>query len=449
MSKFFSTKTKDSIRQILTKLRGEGVGAVLARGAGASFIIKICGTGIAFVTQIFLARVMGTEQYGIYIYVVTWLNILVLIAKMGWDTLLLRYIAKYETQAEWGTLRGILETSNRFALIGSFTVSISVALVVWMLKEQLNSELALTFWIGCGLVPLLTLTRLRQTALQALKRISLAQLPELILRQLFLAIFICFLSIALSQQVNASTAISLDILALSICFLLSSYWLNNSLPKPVATAISTYHNREWFITALPLFLISGMHMILNYTDTLMLGVILGSTKAGIYTVVSRISTLITFGLGAVNAIAAPIISQLYTSGKHSELQKIVTLAARGIFIFSFPIALLLILFGYKVLALFGSEFIQGYEALKILALGQLVNALAGSVGILMTMTGHQREAALVIGTSAMLNILLNAWFIPLWGVTGAAVATTLTIAMWNIALAFFVWKRLNLRATIL
>lgn len=65
----------------------------------------------------------------------------------------------------------------------------------------------------------------------------------------------------------------------------------------------------------------------------------------------------------------------------------------------------------------------------------------------MTMTGHQKEATRVIGGSAVLNILLNACLIPIWDIQGAAIATAVTTATWNVVLTFFVWQRLGLRAT--
>ena len=101
-----------------------------------------------------------------------------------------------------------------------------------------------------------------------------------------------------------------------------------------------------------------------------------------------------------------------------------------------------------MLGLFGPEFTRGYWALAILTVGQLVNASVGSVGFLMSMTGHQREAARVFAGAAVLNVVLNASLIPLWGINGAAIATATTTIIWNVALALYVWRRLGVRATI-
>lgn len=101
-----------------------------------------------------------------------------------------------------------------------------------------------------------------------------------------------------------------------------------------------------------------------------------------------------------------------------------------------------------LLSLFGSEFTVGYSALVILTVGQLVNALAGSVGFIMTMTGHQREAAWVTFGSTVLNISLNAILIPRFGIEGAATATAFTTALMNIVMFGYVQKRLQLNPTV-
>jgi O-antigen/teichoic acid export membrane protein len=116
--------TKNSInRELNGPSYQKSLKQILVRGASASFILRIAGTGIAFAAQIILTRLMGAEHYGNYIYVLTWINILVLFGKMGWDIVLLRYVAVYNVHEEWGKLKGILQSSSRITLIKSFIVS--------------------------------------------------------------------------------------------------------------------------------------------------------------------------------------------------------------------------------------------------------------------------------------------------------------------------------------
>lgn len=104
--------------------------------------------------------------------------------------------------------------------------------------------------------------------------------------------------------------------------------------------------------------------------------------------------------------------------------------------------------GPTLLELFGSEFSVGYDVVTILLVGQIVNALAGSVGFIMIMTKHQKEAAWIVSISAAINIALNYLLIPQFGLEGAAVATALTMVVRNVCMVVFVLNILKINPTI-
>jgi O-antigen/teichoic acid export membrane protein len=85
--------------------------------------------------------------------------------------------------------------------------------------------------------------------------------------------------------------------------------------------------------------------------------------------------------------------------------------------------------------------------LVIMVAGQLVNALVGPVGLLLTMTGEQKAAVWILGVSAAVGIALGFLLIPTHGIVGAAWATTASRAGWNVAMAVAVWRRMGVRAT--
>jgi O-antigen/teichoic acid export membrane protein len=225
--------------------------------------------------------------------------------------------------------------------------------------------------------------------------------------------------------------------------------LQKALPKSVSDVKPAYAQRQWLKVSLPLLLVDGMQILLKRTDIIMIGAILGSDDAGIYSAASRISNLVVFPLMAINAILAPMISELYRTGRGPELQRIIRLASRAIFMFTLVVSIILAVSSKFMLSLFGLNFTIAFVALLILLGGQVVNALAGSVGLIMTMTGHQNQAGAIIAASAAANITLNALLIPLLGLAGAAISTAFTMAFWNIAMFTFVKRRIGINSTIL
>jgi O-antigen/teichoic acid export membrane protein len=85
----------------------------------------------------------------------------------------------------------------------------------------------------------------------------------------------------------------------------------------------------------------------------------------------------------------------------------------------------------------------------ILAFGQLINVLFGPVGILLNMTGHERDTMRGLTMAAVLNVLLSLTLIPMFGINGAAIASAITLVICNVLLWKSVRKRLDIQSAIL
>ncbi len=224
--------------------------------------------------------------------------------------------------------------------------------------------------------------------------------------------------------------------------------IKKSLPAQIGSAKSTFLTSDWVHYSLPILFISSTQLVMNYADIIMIGTMLDTTQAGIYAAASRLATLATFGLILVNMIFAPYISELYHQNKPNDLQHLTTLGVRMASSFALPVCFCLWLFGDKLLAFFGNEFMAGHASLALLTAGGLVNVISGSVGFIMSMTGHQRQAAHFFAASSILNIILNLVLIPLFGIEGAAFATATSMVLWNIALAFYIIRNVEINPTL-
>jgi O-antigen/teichoic acid export membrane protein len=436
------------VESVLQKLRSKRVSATLVRGASTAFVIRVVSTGILFGVQSLLARLLGAANYGDYVYALSWLNLLALLGKLGTHVSALRFVPAYQGSSEWGLLRGFLSRSQQSALAASIGLAVVAAGVIWLIHTSLSPQLTKVLWIACFLLPLKVLIELRSAILLALKRVFLARCPQLIFHPVLLGSGVLLAIIVFKKSANASTAITIDLIVTSTALILTEWFLRRILLPTLETARTQYRTKEWSETSLRMLLMSGMQLLLNQTDIIMIGFFLGTTAAGIYAAASRIVRLVLFGLESVNSIVAPLISQLYAQDRLQELQRVITLSAWGIFTFTLPASLGMILFGKSVLLLFGQEFVVGYPALVILLIGHVVSALSGSAGFLMTMTKYEGQVARVISSSAIINILLNALLIPVWGIQGAAMATATTIAFRSVVLVYCAQKNLGLKATV-
>ncbi|OEU69195.1 MAG: hypothetical protein BA863_00145 [Desulfovibrio sp. S3730MH75] len=96
------------------------------------------------------------------------------------------------------------------------------------------------------------------------------------------------------------------------------------------------------------------------------------------------------------------------------------------------------------MAIFGKQFAAGGLVLSILAVGQFVNVITGSVGFVLMMCGYERLLRNNIALCAFINLALNYLLIPSLGAIGAAIATATTLILQNLIAAGLVWWRLGI-----
>jgi O-antigen/teichoic acid export membrane protein len=98
-----------------------------------------------------------------------------------------------------------------------------------------------------------------------------------------------------------------------------------------------------------------------------------------------------------------------------------------------------------IVILFGKEFAAASTALSILCLGQIVNVLMGSVGLVLNMTGNEKSTLRGVSITLVLNIILLAILIPPYKEVGAAIAVCASMICWNLILAYDAYRLTKLK----
>ncbi len=194
----------------------------------------------------------------------------------------------------------------------------------------------------------------------------------------------------------------------------------------------SYAARAWLAFALFLSLESGLLYLLQWTDQLLVGLFMTAADVGVYTAAVRLASLAAVPLIAVNSILAPTMAGMFGSRDREQLRQTYARFTWATLVLGLAIGSAVILLGRQLLDFFGPEFEFGYAALVIITVGHVVNAGTGSSGVLLGMTGHVRWRLFNAGATAILNVALNWLLIPVWGITGSAVATSSAIIAINL-----------------
>lgn len=399
--------------------------------------IKIAGAGLGFFFHVAMARLIGDAEYGVFAYCVSIGLILAIPAKVGLDTATLRFLPRFNG-LDPARERGFLIVSGMATLAASALVAGAAVFAVSRLAS-LESNVALGLLVVTVFLPLRSMWDLCRARLQAYGEMALALGPVLIASPIATMSLIWWLS--QKYSVTAADALLVQAGVILVLYVISLRLLA-SRTNSVGTAAPIFE-RGWLTVSLMLCLTSSMQVIYTQSDIVVLGMLMSPTEISGYVAAAKVAVLAAFGLEIVNFRYAPLIAKAYAQGS-GALQKTVTMATRRILFFTFPAVLVAWIYAESILDVFGPGFAdQGTTVLRILIIGQLINALSGPVGFVCSMTNQENLLAKVVLASAVLNILGNFVLASMFGLIGAAMATAIVVSLRNLTLVYIVGTRLN------
>lgn len=210
---------------------------------------------------------------------------------------------------------------------------------------------------------------------------------------------------------------------------------------------------KWFkqaIILLPLGLIATLN---ERIDVVMIAKYLGPEENALYGVSFKFALFSGFGLVILNQIMVPHYAKFFkTNEDKSQLEKLIKPNVRLSFALSLLVFLFLIFLSPYLLSFFGKNgesYELSYTPIIILAIGQLVNVAVGSTGYLLTMAKKENLVFISVICGAVVNLFLNILLLPIYGIIGAAIATSVSMIVWNVMMLIFVKRQTGINPTII
>ena len=407
-----------------------------------AFAIRIVSAAIAFISQVFLARWMGSFEYGIFVLV--WVTMVIAgnVSCLGFHTSVIRFIPEYREKGMLAELRGILIASRLFVLLASTAIAALGALAVVLLAPHIESYYVVPFVLGFVCLPMIALSDLLQGLSRANSWAVFALSPTYLVRPVLILVLMAAALMA-GYRPDAETALIVAILATYATTIWQFAGVTGRIDRRMPVGPRTVHFREWFAVSLPIFLVESFFFLLTNADVLMVGFFMQPDDVAIYFATVKTLALVHFVYFAVKAGVA----QRYAAYTHGDTGKLAAFARDTVawtFWPSLAMAAVVLLLGEPMLTLFGPGFDAGYPLLFLLVIGVVARSAVGPAESLLTMTGNQNVCAFVYAVTLALNIALSVVLIPAFGLWGAAIATTASMAFEAVALSFTVWRRLGI-----
>lgn len=412
----------------------------LISGASIAFVLKVIGTAFAFGFNVLLARLLGAEGSGIYYLALTVTTIASVVGRMGLDSALLRFVSVNAEQNDWGAIAGVYKKGMVIAIGASALSTFIVFFNASWIAQRVFSEPDLTYplaLMSLGILPFSILT-LHVELLRGLKRIRDAMCVQGVGLPLMSIMFF----LLLREPFGVIGAVAAYVMATVTVLLLGVVLWRRATPQ-LKGLRGRFDTRLLLSASLPLFWVASTAMVMNWTDTVMLGIWTSTEAVGIYNAALRMANLTSFAFFSVASIATPKFARMYAQDDISALNSFAYRTTKLTIYLTSPMVLIFVLVPVWVMGLFGQGFSSGANVLTILALGQFLCVTTGPCGALLMMSGHEKIIRNIVTFSASMNVLLNVLLIPRYGILGAAVATTLSLVLTSTLSTVFVYRKLS------
>ena len=410
---------------LVRRLNSQGlirVGSAMAMTQG---LVILVGVG----TSVLLARGLGSDGYGTYLFVLNVAQMLAMPILAGMPILVTRQVATYRARRDIGHLTGIIRWA--FCAVAVSTVLVTtVGLVVFQISNKLGGGNP-TYLIALPIVAGLALIRIASAIIQGFERPFQGSVADSIIRPLtlFVLLGLCTLCVGMSPLLALGLHFAAVVMgaAWAVWYL---YFRIEHIPNRRVAAI--YKSRDWLLSLVPLSMITAAGLINSRLDILMLGILSEKSEVAIYGLAMQMAGFVLIGQTIFNTIIAPKLARSYAEADKVHLQNMARHSARlGLAVASLMFFTIALLGKPAITFLVGADFSNTFQIALIIGIGHMLNTSAGPVALTMNMMGHERTTARMAWLSAVANGILNVALIPTFGAVGAAISTLVTTAIYQ------------------
>lgn len=416
--------------------------AVLATRVRALFIgrsgeymlalaVQLFGAGLAYLNQLVLARVLSASGYGRLSAIVSVSTIAGLVVTLGVGGLGVRYLP---ARLAAGDHR------SRDVYIGfAYRVTLVVSIGTGFLGGCLAFALGMRPWsiivVTAALCVVTALWNLGSDLGRAVGRFAVTYGASVVLRPALGIgmVFLCYLILPSVEPLEAIAALVLGGLCVVV---IQMSVLGGETSWPRILTARDERSSGWLREAPPYMLASAVTLVLLQTDMLVSSVILSAADLGRYAAAVKSVQVLSIVTGAVGTVISPRIAR--AAGDRAALSREARSATLWGFVGITAAGLALFVAAPLVLGFFGNDFRSATWVVRVLVVGQVVNAAFGPGGTLLVYSGKPQVATAGYSACIFVSAIGCGIGAELWGLDGAAAGSALGVAtaglvMWALA----------------
>ncbi|MGC9059650.1 MAG: flippase [Thermoplasmata archaeon] len=398
---------------------------------------------LGFITLFFVARFMGAEPLGSVGFALAFVNVFNIVADMGFNA------AHVKRMSEGKTPENCIAVYIRFKTIltvAALGILLLVLLAFELLKIQFyDSTYPEVIYIMLGyflLTQILSIPKYTFDARLQIYRGQIAALAGAIGKDLLVISASVIMAVGTYTTFQRSIALAcgyvIEVLITAI-ILYIFFIRNEKIGKFDKNVAKTYLK-----FALPFFPIAIFTILSVSADRLTIGYFWDAREVGYYTAVQQIANMLLVIQSATTLVLFPAISSAHAKGNREEIVRLSSESIRYILIILIPVGAAITVFSAGIIhVILSDEFIVAEYCFIYLTWYFILVSLASTAGTTIGGMDRPELGAKITFVSAISNIVLNFMFVPLWGATGAAIATLISGVVYFTLVRYFSRKILG------
>ena len=406
------------------------------RKASGSALLKACSLLLGFLTSILLARTLGPDEFGRYVFAFSVISLAALPVGTALNQFVMRESARAFALDSPALIKGLIKRS--YVWVSSIGLLVCVSLWCWVNAQSDDTTLV---W-GLPIIPLMALVALRTELLRGAGLILKSQWPDMVLRPLSFVVLTCGLMVT-----NALTAATV-LVAYGAALVITLFTIVRLFRSGIATeryreTQAEFDDGRW-ISSMPWFIaISAIGASSTLSGAIILGLVgTDVSQVAAFQLGLSFSALVGLPLVIVNLVVGPQITQWWEAGDKDAcvalLSKMTRLAA-GVSLVGG--ALVLYMPEIILSVFYGDTYEYGVKTLQVLVVSQMLNVAFGPVGLALTLSGFERQAFTGQLAGLLVSLSITVMLVGEWGAVGAAVGAFAGLLVWNIWMAFQVRRQ--------
>ena len=413
--------------------------------AFGTFVVRMVGIALMFVSTTVTARLLGPAEYGTYSAALALAVLLAALSPLGSDRILVRNLSNTRCPIETGHEIAIAHLCTAIVATILLSGSLAACLVSGLVLE--HQKWARTTLLAAVMFIPLTVIYLRQWLAIPIIGSRRAVIPE----QTILP-FVFTTSLLLMAA--ASWKLSATIAAATYTILMGIIWIGSLQTGPLRTVYrsawnaipneGSLHIRRQLREGLPFVGVGIGSLLTQSCMPFVIAATCGFEETAYFALAFPFAAMIAQPQGAINLNMIPRCARYFKQGEFTEANHAIRSAATLMFLPAVALSLLIWICSPLLTTLLGTDYSMVGRLLPALLLGVIVDCLTGpTIPVMQTMRMEKTYShALFAFIPLQLGIFYA--FGKLAGIEGAAIAYLTARCLWNMIVFAAIYRQRGL-----